>query len=134
MRDILKSKIWQLFLAIAFLSMQSASAHIHLGSNHDHDGHDHTHSQLIHTNSISSHHVDAFAAEIAPHTSEVVELCQDWTVKNGKKLNDHDSQAYLSSDYVYREQTIVVEDYRGDAPVPVIFRFYFSSQARAPPI
>ena len=133
MREILKSKIWHLFLAIAFLSMQSASAHIHLASNHDHDGHDHYHSQVIHAHGATSHHVDAFETELEPHTSQVVELCQDWIAKYGKSLSELESQAFLVSSFPFAKQSIVNQCYFDNSFVYPSFHFRSSIQARAPP-
>lgn len=133
MREILKSKIWQLFLAIAFLSMQSASAHIHLASSHDHDGHDHSHSQVIHAHDVSSHHVDAFESELESHTSQAVELCQDGIVKYGKKLSDLESHAFLVSSFSSNEQSIVPQSYFDNSLVYRRFHFLSKVQARAPP-
>lgn len=90
MRNVLKNRAWHLFLAIAFSSMQSASAHIHLASSHDHDGHDghdHSHSQVVHAHNVASHHVDVFESGHQAHSSQVVELCQGWGVKYGKCLS-----------------------------------------------
>lgn len=133
MRDISKSKIWHLFLAIAFLSMQSASAHIHLASSHDHDGHDHYHSQVVHTHDVTSHHVDAFEPVLESHTSQVVELYQDWIVKYGKSLDDTESQAFLVSSFSISEQSIVTQRYLDDSFVYRSFHFLSKVLARAPP-
>ena len=133
MRDMLKSKIWQLFLEIAFLSMQSASAHIHLASSHDHEVHDHYHSQVVHAHDVTSHHVDAFAPELESHTSQVVELYQDWIVKYGKNLGDKESQAFLVSSFSFSEQSIITQLYVDNSFVYRSFHFRSKVQPRAPP-
>ncbi len=141
MRNILTSKIWQLFLAIAFLSTQFASAHVHLASNHDHDGHDHTHSQIVHTHSqlvqthdVASHHVDAFDSDEDAHTTQIVEFCQDWTVKCGKWLNDLESQAVLVSSFPCCEQSLATLSYVEKTSDYRCFHFRSKVKARAPPI
>ena len=133
MRNILTSKIWQLFLAIAFLSTQSASAHVHLASSHDHDGHNHVHSRVVHTHNVASHHVDAFESDEETHTNQIVELCQDWTVKYGKWMNDLESQSVLASSFLYCEQNIVTVSYVENPSGYRSFHFRSKVKARAPP-
>ena len=133
MSYILKSKIWQLFLAIAFLSMQSASAHVHLASSHDHDGQDHYHSRVVHTHNVASHHVDAFESDEEAHTSQIVELCQGWTVKFGKSLTDLESQAVLLSSFPCCEQSVVTLSYVNKPTEHLSFHFRSKVKARAPP-
>ena len=133
MRYILASKMWQFFLAIAFLLMQSATAHIHLASSHDHDGYDHSHSQVIHTHSVASHHVDAFASDQDNNASQVIELSQEWRVKYVKWLSDLEPQAVLVFYFTYCEQSVVGSNYF-DNPVSYSrFHFRSSVRARAPP-
>ena len=133
MRKTLKSKIWQLFLVIAFLSMQSASAHIHLSSGHEHDGLDHSHSQVINAHDVSSYHVDAFKSDQETHSSQVVELCQDWIVKYGKSLSDLELQSILVSDFSFSERNIVAPSYFDDSFVYRSYPFRSNVKARAPP-
>ena len=133
MRDILTNKIWHLFLAIAFLSMQSASAHIHLASSHDHDGHDHSHTQLVHAHNVAAHHVDSFESVQETHTDQVVELCQEWIVKYGKSFSDVESQAVLVSSSSFCDQTTVTQSYLDNPFVYHKLHFRSKVQARAPP-
>tara|TARA_B100000446_G_scaffold144900_1_gene138159 strand:- start:44 stop:466 length:423 start_codon:yes stop_codon:yes gene_type:complete len=134
MRNILTSKIWQLFLAIAFLTMQTASAHIHLSSTHNHDGVDHSHTQVAHSHNIASHHVDAFAQNQDSHSNQVVELSQDGIVKYAKWLSDLESQGVLLTSFSCCELKIVTQSYF-DKPFRYrSFRFRSNVQARAPPI
>jgi len=133
MRDIVNNKLWHLFLAIPFLSMQSASAHIHLSSSHKHDGHDHSHSQVVHAHNLASHHIDAFESDHQAHSSQVVELCQDWVIKYGKCLSDLEPQAALVSNFSFGEQNSITKIYF-DNPVDHLgFHFRSKIQARAPP-
>ncbi len=128
-----KNTIWHLFLAIAFLSMQSASAHIHLSSSHEHDGHDHSYPQIIHAHNVVSHHIDAFKSDNQTHSSEVVVLCQDWITKYGKYLSDLETQAALVSNFSFDERNPSTKIYF-DNPVDHLgFHFLFKVQARAPP-
>lgn len=133
MRNSLNNKIWHLFLAIAFLSMQSASAHIHLASNHDHGGHDHSHTQLVHAHNVATHHVDAFEPVQKTHTDQVVELCQEWIMKYGKCFSDVESQAVLVSSFSFSDQTTVTQSYLDNAFVCHKIHFRSKVQARAPP-
>lgn len=133
MRDILNNKIWHLFLAIAFLSMQSASAHIHLASSHEHNGHDHSHTQLVHAHNVAAHHVDDFESAQQTHTDQVVELCQEWIVKYGKCLNDVELQAVLVSSFSFGDETTVNQSYLDNTPVYNKLHFCSKFQARAPP-
>lgn len=126
-------KIWHLFLAIAFISMQSASVHIHLDSSHKHHGHDHYHSQLVHAHNIASHHVDAFEPAYQTHSSQVVEFCQEWIVKYGKCFKDLSSAAFLVSSFTFREQTTAIQSYYDNPFFYHSFHFHSQVQARAPP-
>lgn len=133
MRDILNNKIWIFFLAIAFLSMQSASAHIHLASSHVHDGYDHSHARIIHSHSVTSHHIDSFETELDTHTSQVVELCQDWIMKYWKSLGDIDFLALLSPNFPFFEQATGSQSLFDNPVVCSSFHFLSKVQARAPP-
>jgi len=134
MRNILTSKIWQLFLAIAFLTMQSASAHIHLASSHNHDGTDHSHTQVAHSHNVASHHVEAFEQSQNSHTNQVVELSQDGIVKYVKWLNDLESQTVLVTRFSCCEPTIVTQNYFDNPFGYRSFHFRSNVMARAPPI
>ncbi|KZY33188.1 MULTISPECIES: hypothetical protein [unclassified Oleiphilus] len=131
MRTILTSKIWQLFLAIAFLTMQSASAHIHLASSHNHDGAGHSHAQVAHSHNVASHHADAFDQN--SHTNQVVELSQDWIVKYVKWLNDLEPQAVLVTSFSCDEQKNVTQFYFDKSFAYRSFHFRSNVKARAPP-
>lgn len=134
MRTILTNKIWQLFLAIAFLSMQSASAHIHLASSHNHDGSDHSHTQVSHSHNVASHHADAFEQNQTSHTDQVVELSQDWIVKYLKWLDDLESQAALVTHFSCGDSTLVTQCYFDNSCAHHSFYFRSNVKARAPPI
>ncbi len=133
MLNVMSNKIWHLFVAVAFLLMQSASAHIHIASSHNHDGHSHSHSQLVHAHSIASHHVDAFEPGHQNHASKVVELCQEWIVKYGKCFSDLESQAILGSLFSFCKRPSATESYFDNPFVYRSFHFLFKVQARAPP-
>ena len=128
------SKILQLFLAIAFLTMQSASAHIHLASSHNHDGADHSHSQIAHSHNVASHHVEAFDQNQNSHTNQVVELSHDGIVKYVKWLNDLESQTVLVTSPSCCEPTVVTQSYFDNPFVYRSFHFRSNVKARAPPI
>ena len=133
MRYILTSKVWQLFLVTAFLLMQSASAHIHVSSSYDDDGDDHYHSQVVHVHTVASHHVDAFISDQNNHSSQVIELSQEWRVKYVTWLTDLEPQAVLVFNFPCCEQSVVDSNYF-DNPVSYSrFHFRSSVRARAPP-
>ena len=134
MRNILTSKIWQCFLAIAFLSMQSASAHIHLASSHDRDGHAHDHSRVIHAHNVASHHADAFESDQDTHTNQVVDLGKDWIVKCVKWLSDLEPHAILISNFSFDEQSVVTQSHFVNFLPYHSVHFRSKVQARAPPI
>lgn len=134
MRTMVTSKVWQLFLAVAFLSMQSASAHIHLASSHDHDGHDHSHSQVVHAHNVASHHIDDFESDPNTHASQIVELCQNGIVKYAKCLSDLEPQAVLFSDFPVCEKSTATSDGFDNTFVFRSFHFHSKLKARAPPV
>ena len=134
MRNLLTSKILQLFLAIAFLTMQSASAHIHLASSHNHDGADHSHSQIAHSHNVASHHVEAFEQNQNSHTNQVVELSQDGIVKYVEWLNDLEPQTFLITRVSCCEPIIVTQSYFDNPFVYRSFHLRSNVKARAPPI
>lgn len=134
MHYILKSKIWQFFLGIAFHSMQSASAHIHLASSHQHDGYSHSHSQVVHAHDVVSHHIDAFESNQNAHAIQTVELSPDWIVKYGKCLSDLESQAFLASSFPNLKLNINPQSLFDHVFIYYSSHFRSNVQARAPPI
>jgi len=69
--------VLNVFLVIAFLSMQFSSAHIHLAENHQHDGSQHAHKSRGHSHALSDHHEDAFDSSQSPADYRVVEISQE---------------------------------------------------------
>lgn len=87
-------------LVTAFLSMQWASAHIHLAEHHDHDGSHHQHEVEVHAHqsitqddnsSISAHQIDN-------HNVNVVEIDHPCNTKSGNHFNDQ-CIALISDDF-----------------------------------
>jgi len=69
--------VLNVFLVIAFLSMQFSSAHIHLAENHQHDGSQHAHESRGHSHALSDHHEDVFDSSPSPADYRVVEISQE---------------------------------------------------------
>jgi len=63
-----------LVLAIAFLSMQWSSAHIHLAQHHDHDGSHHQHASQGHSHSLTQSHTFESVTAPSSHHGDAIDV------------------------------------------------------------
>ena len=90
-------------LIAAFLSMQSAAAHIHLAEHHDHDGSHHQHHSEAHAHQSIDSHEDAIDFSHQMDHSNIVELGHECsTVKQNKQEKHYDSIIGL----VFQQQSL----------------------------
>ncbi len=82
------NKAFFLFVVTAFLTMQWATAHIHLAEHHDHDGSHHQHDVQAHAHQSISHHGDVIDVFHQSSDDNIVELDQESSVPCWKTLGD----------------------------------------------
>jgi len=87
-------------LAVAFLTMQWANAHIHLAEHHSHDGSHHQHFVEAHSHHLTSHHDSIDSEHQLDHLS-IIELDQLCGVSAQKKLCDYTAFIIASEFEIY---------------------------------
>lgn len=121
-----------LFILItAFISMQWASAHIHLAEKHDHDG-IHYHAAEGHANNLTAHSSTAVDSSHFVDTSNTVDLDNQFNTPSGK--NKVPDLAYFSPIFQQHSQ---VQDNRFKLPFTETLsynqRYLSVANPRAPP-
>lgn len=95
-------------LIIAFISMQGASAHVHLAENHNHDG-IHHHEAESHAHNLTTHYSDTVDSSHLADASNTVDLDNQCNVPSGKSQSpDLIAIEYCSQQYTY-VQTVRIE-------------------------
>jgi len=75
-----------LFILItAFLSMQSASAHIHLSEHQDHNDSHHHHDLEIHSHQSIDHNTDVINSSHQTNNINIIELDHKFSAQNAEK-------------------------------------------------
>ncbi|MEH6344345.1 MAG: hypothetical protein V7785_04620 [Bermanella sp.] len=125
--------VLNMFVVIAFLSMQFSSAHIHLAENHQHDGNQHQHVSQGHAHALSDHHEDAFENTQASPNNHVVEIPQELTLQNGNK--DFSSTLMVSSFYQFFPPSpkVTLAPYSNPLNSQTSWFKYSNVRLRAPP-
>lgn len=118
-------------LMIAFLSMQTTSAHIHLAEHHNHEG-------------VHSHEVESHAHHLTSHYTETMELSHQVDASNTIDLNisfnapsGHQQLPELAIVQAYFQPRILAKIVKVDPRLPVIFAYSYLDRStdtpRAPP-
>jgi len=72
-------------LIIAFLSMQCASAHIHLAEHHSHDNSHHQHDIEVHSHQSIDHHTDSLNFSHQSNDINIIELDHEFNSQKVEK-------------------------------------------------
>ncbi len=75
-------------LIAAFLTMQSAAAHIHLAEHHDHDGSHHQHQSEAHAHQSIDDHGDAIDSSHQMDHANIVELDHESNIAKENKQKE----------------------------------------------
>ena len=120
-------------LIAAFLTMQSAAAHIHLAEHHDHDGSHHQHQSETHAHQSIDDHDDAIDFSHQIDHVNIVELDHDCSTT--KENKQEKTSAVIVSRFFRRlalSESISIE-------LPVVINtklnhlYYSTNSPRAPP-
>lgn len=120
-------------LIVAFLTMQSAAAHIHLAEHHDHDGSHHQHQSATHAHQSIDSHADAINSSHQMDHVNVVELDHECSTTTKNK------QEKPSASIVTRafRQPILSKSISIELPVVINtklnYLYYSTINPRAPP-
>lgn len=120
-------------LIAAFLSMQSAAAHIHLAEHHGHDGSHHQHQSAAHAHQSIVDHEDAIDFSHQMDHAKIVELDHECsTTKENKQEKTADSIVTPAFQLPVRSKSISID-------LPIIINtklnhlYYTTINPRAPP-
>ena len=133
-----RPKLVLIFVLItAMLTMQSASAHIHVAAHHAHDGRHHQHNIEAHAHQLASHnnhHSDTIDSSHQADYIRVVELDHKYNTPKGEKQKTPSKLVAIKSDL----QQVRLDPYsQGKLPLVINTKHnclrYSTVNPRAPP-
>ncbi|MGM0541943.1 MAG: hypothetical protein ACQEQR_05845 [Pseudomonadota bacterium] len=115
----------------AFLSMQTASAHIHLAEHHNHEG-VHSHEVESHAHNLTSHYTETMDLSHQVDASNTIDLNSSFNAPSG-----HQQLPDLAIVQAYFQPRIPAQIVKVDSRLPVIFPYGHLDRStgtpRAPP-